>query len=602
MKMKIVMGLLLVFAMIIPRVISAQPWGGIVEITPNDSGDDFDPQLEVYDGKLYVVWYTGDTNISHGEDSDIIIRCFDGISWSNTVEVSLSNDTGNDFAPQLTVYDGELYVVWQTLDNTISNGSDMDIVIRCYDSKLGDINDTNAWNEITELTPKNDSDSDYNPQLCSYNNKLYVVWETRNNRITTSDDCDIVLRCYDGISWSEWQEVTLPGDTYDDMYPDLCVYQDKLWITWQTQNDSTGDIDEDILIRWYNPPLDVWGDVVEISQTEDNTNESYTEDKYPIMTVYKSKLYVLWQRKEFLKNGVNRDGDLVMKCYDGISWGDIIDVTSGNNAEDGSRLTGRGVDFTVYSNKLYIIWQSQPDRKSADSDIFIRCYDEETFSHITELTPSSNTESDDNPSIAVHNSKLYVSWQTRDNTTSSGGDSDIVIRSITIQTEVISGHEVEVAYGTVGTLNVDEAELPGNLPEGLTDIGIVINVTGSATNAQIIIKYNDSDIPENYSEASIKMYYWNGTDWNKIDDSGVDTVNNIVWANVSHFTIFAPVAAKISQQYSMPWYLEQDVSRALIIMASAIILLVVVIQILIYRMTLHKGKSKPPIQRKKNKS
>ena len=55
MKMKIVMGLLLFFAVIIPGIASAQPWSGITEVTPENIGDDFNPQLAVYNGKLYAV-------------------------------------------------------------------------------------------------------------------------------------------------------------------------------------------------------------------------------------------------------------------------------------------------------------------------------------------------------------------------------------------------------------------------------------------------------------------------------------------------------------------------------------------------------------------
>ncbi|MBU3902606.1 MAG: hypothetical protein KKE04_04500, partial [Candidatus Thermoplasmatota archaeon] len=335
----------------------------------------------------------------------------------------------------------------------------------------------------------------------------------------------------------------------------------------------------------------VWSAISEITQNNEDTIDYYAEDKYPVMTVYNEKLYVLWQRKEHPEDTI-WDSDLVMKNYDGMVWSNIIEIMPDDNADDGSKFKG-GFGFTVYNNKLYVIWQSLSGG-GVDWDIFVKSYDGEMFGYAAELTPPSDFESDDYPCLAVYNSRLYAAWQTRDNTTSSGADSDIVVRSITIQTENISGHEVEIAYGDIGTLNVEETVKPDELPEGLTDIGIVINVIGSAANAQITIRYNEDDVPENYSEASIKMYYWNGTDWNKIDDSGVDTVNNIVWANVSHFTIFAPAVAKVSQSAVGPWYLEPEVGRALILMASVIIVLVVVIQVLIYRMTLHsKDKIKP---------
>jgi len=58
------------------------------------------------------------------------------------------------------------------------------------------------------------------------------------------------------------------------------------------------------------------------------------------------------------------------------------------------------------------------------------------------------------------------------------------------------------------------------------------------------IHYEDADIPDSVNEADLTIYCWdldqNG--WEECENSEVDTVNNIVSANVTHFTIFAPMA------------------------------------------------------------
>jgi len=65
-------------------------------------------------------------------------------------------------------------------------------------------------------------------------------------------------------------------------------------------------------------------------------------------------------------------------------------------------------------------------------------------------------------------------------------------------------------------------------------------------NAQIRIEYNEEQLGET-PESSLKMYYWdiydyNGEQWVCIEDSGVNTIEDYVWANVSHLCIFAPLS------------------------------------------------------------
>lgn len=67
---------------------------------------------------------------------------------------------------------------------------------------------------------------------------------------------------------------------------------------------------------------------------------------------------------------------------------------------------------------------------------------------------------------------------------------------------------------------------------------------GNLTWAYVKIYYNDSEI-SGLDESSLKMYYFNtsSSQWEQVTDSGVDTVNNFVWGNVTHFSVYGLFAS-----------------------------------------------------------
>jgi hypothetical protein len=68
------------------------------------------------------------------------------------------------------------------------------------------------------------------------------------------------------------------------------------------------------------------------------------------------------------------------------------------------------------------------------------------------------------------------------------------------------------------------------------------DVAGNLSWYLLNIYYSDSDLPEDIDESSLRIYYFNTTSnqWEQEPDSGVDTVANRVWANITHFSTFSP--------------------------------------------------------------
>jgi len=78
-------------------------------------------------------------------------------------------------------------------------------------------------------------------------------------------------------------------------------------------------------------------------------------------------------------------------------------------------------------------------------------------------------------------------------------------------------------------------------------VGIFANITADASFDWVYIQiyYNESALSVN--ESTLRMHYWNSTlgNWTVISNSGVNTVANYVWANVTHFTVFTGISVPI---------------------------------------------------------
>ncbi len=106
--------------------------------------------------------------------------------------------------------------------------------------------------------------------------------------------------------------------------------------------------------------------------------------------------------------------------------------------------------------------------------------------------------------------------------------------------------DTDVLINTTAPVNVtigNYSRNPGASFEG--DVGKYIDVhlnnTTNVDRIEIRLYYNDSEIEE-LDESSLRMYWWNGSEWLNCSDSGVNITNvgnysGYVWANITSDTI-----------------------------------------------------------------
>ncbi|TKJ17709.1 hypothetical protein CEE44_04215 [Candidatus Woesearchaeota archaeon B3_Woes] len=148
----------------------------------------------------------------------------------------------------------------------------------------------------------------------------------------------------------------------------------------------------------------------------------------------------------------------------------------------------------------------------------------------------NDTAGNENSTIISITVKLNKTSNITANTSTdidlSQADSNITLfLSNNVTTTITVSKKAPNASGTTSSLS------------SLKGINITVNsaTSGNLTWALIKIYYNSTEITSaNIDESTLKIYYYNSTagDWQLESDQGVDTINNYVWANVTHFSLF----------------------------------------------------------------
>ncbi len=114
--------------------------------------------------------------------------------------------------------------------------------------------------------------------------------------------------------------------------------------------------------------------------------------------------------------------------------------------------------------------------------------------------------------------------------------------------------QIKVGDSTNASVNlIEHLNNPGNTtPSGMTDwnrfIQIEVNddLEGNMNWAMIKMHYNDSELSAaGIDENTLKMYYLNETlnEWTACENTGVNVIDNYVWANVTHFSHYGSFAS-----------------------------------------------------------
>jgi hypothetical protein len=111
------------------------------------------------------------------------------------------------------------------------------------------------------------------------------------------------------------------------------------------------------------------------------------------------------------------------------------------------------------------------------------------------------------------------------------------------------------------TINVNVTP-PGPAPENMTGIGVYFDITVTTDNwvwLYITVDYSGFNISA-VNETTFALYYWNGTAWALCENTGIDLAEELIYANITHLTVFAVFGERLpdSDRDGIPDELDHD--------------------------------------------
>ena len=471
------------------------------------------PKIATEGSNIHVVWYDITDFNNSGGDYDIFYRKFNGTSWL-PIEVISEPVVGknlnidDDYDPDITIKNGKVYVVWDSENNSDGSGTDYDIF---YRANLG-----YGWGPIQiiseEVIWKNNNIGDSsNSKIAVENENIYVVWFDNNNTNNSGADYDIFFRC-NSTGWGPIEIISEPiqgsnfniGDSYD---PEIDVENGKIYVVWRDMNNTNGaGTDSDIFYKYFNGSN--WSEVQVISESVPGSNFNIQPSLDPGIVVENRNIFVVWYDRNDT-NGAGTDRDIFYRCnLSGYSWEPVQVISEPIFGADTNTGESWGPKIAVKNNEIFVVWYDNNDTNgsSTDFDIFFKCNRTGIWEPVQVISEplygsNINTGFSFNPAIEVENGNINVVWFDSNNTINSGTDSDIFFRYTSLPSKLSnpdvtpkSGYTNDYFNFTVTYINTE------NKP--LTEI--YVNISG---NNYSMKEANASDLE--YRDG--KKYYYNIT-------------------------------------------------------------------------------------------
>ena len=366
--------------------------------------------------------------------------------------------------------------------------------------------------------------SGYSSMVTGPNGITHIVWQ--DNR---TGNYEIFYNAFNKDKFIHWPEgLQLTNHSGDSLYPAIAIDNlGYIHVAWQDYRNGNWDI--------YYKKLDGNGTI--LTGDERVTNDSHDSIRPRITVDSGSNVHLVWFDNRYgsyqLFGNTRVEPDIIPT---GLSYtpvepfvGDTVVIqttimNNGNNSASHINITCV-VDNTIMGTQTINILNAHTNQTL-------------TFSWTAVL--------------GSHDVKILAD---PDNTVSeSNEDNNIFIGSLTVyRIDTYSNMSIwanaTIKHSTNLQVGINRVNDP-NASGTPNDIGKFVAFTANTSFDYAFIKigYNESDlgsIPEN----TLLMCYWDvydyrGPQWVPIADSGVNTIENYVWANVPHFTIFAPLATE----------------------------------------------------------
>jgi len=203
--------------------------------------------------------------------------------------------------------------------------------------------------------------------------------------------------------------------------------------------------------------------------------------------------------------------------------------------------TGEGTSHLYQNNTLRDEWNNNE-----------RAYENATYIWVCNTTDTNYTTASTSKTQIINITNTTIGTYTN-NSVSTAANITTTMNATTLNT-VVTFDIVTISNVTNSSVSITEYNSTPSGLTNLTSVGIYglnrffdINISSSLNSSLrwviLNISYNESEVnASGLDESSLRIYYYNSTgNWTSYNSpfGGVNTVNNYVWANTTHFSYYS---------------------------------------------------------------
>ncbi len=205
-------------------VFDGNSWTGDIPIKSQPGGISpesiYGPGVAVYRDSLYIVYRYYDAQ--NPQSTDVYVAWFKGGKWFGNIPISLQNGgtPQSQVNPAVCVFNDKLYIVYPE-----ANSSSNNLYTAWFDG--------NDWQGNTAIHSQPGgivAQSQYSPGIAVFKDLLYLSYRD-------PIAADLRTCSYDGQSWKDYGAIKLqPGqiDPVSDTNPGVAVYRDRMYLVYDS--------------------------------------------------------------------------------------------------------------------------------------------------------------------------------------------------------------------------------------------------------------------------------------------------------------------------------------------------------------------------------
>src|SRR5918993_5056768 len=206
-------------------------FSNVTNIT-NNPLDSVYAQIAAIDNNVYLIWQESITDNSNEKNYDIYFKKSEDQGNTFSKPINLSNNTGFSEHPQIAVSKNGIFIVWA--DNTNSKNTEI-MFTKSLDNRT-------TFGEVRNLS--NNSKNSNNQEISVSDENVYVVWQdadSLSNKKNLTDKkilSSIIFRGSTDNGNTFNDEIEIIDNTYDS-YPKVNSYQNYVYVVWNSENKSS---------------------------------------------------------------------------------------------------------------------------------------------------------------------------------------------------------------------------------------------------------------------------------------------------------------------------------------------------------------------------